>query len=54
MVVDSPWPVCTTVEHEQAVADRRDDRREVGVRAAGRAWAALEERVAAEHVPVGT
>jgi hypothetical protein len=40
-------------EDEEAVADRLDDRREVGVRTAGRAGPALEERVAAEHVPVG-
>jgi hypothetical protein len=40
-------------EHEQAIADRLDDRREVRVRATGRAGPALEERVAAERVPVG-
>src|SRR5215211_7106444 len=38
-------------KHQQPIANRLDDRREVGVRTAGRAGPALEERVTAEYVP---
>jgi hypothetical protein len=52
MVVESPWPVWTTVwsgSVEQRVADRAQDGRFVAVAPAGGAGAAAEERVAAEH-----